>query len=442
MSRRISPVFAALLAIAVVGCGARERAEVPQPQTDQSDRDPDGQLQSAIRMLEAGDEEEAVKQIERLARKKEPHLPACRFMVNRLVRSGAYTEDVQELQELTYYLKVVADSGDASARIALTQILIAGNLPEQAIEQLQQVVSQRPSMNLLLAQLLEAEGRQREGRLAAQLAAEHFDGLLKQDSDNESVRLSLASSLVAMGRLKAAADSLEPKAGESPAVRDALIVVLLRMADSERGDQDRQLEAVAALARALKYDNGSIGAWSRIYPLSKQNDEAARAAQRLVAAAERSKEANAVLNLVRGSYAFNDGDVDHAVEALESAYASCPEKVEIANNYAWYLAHCDPPRYERAIEVASTLVDSHPDRLEFRETRGQILALMNRDAEAIEDLQAALKAMPRHEPLIETLLKVYERQGAKKKAEQLRALPNKPPPIEVENIFELLELEG
>ncbi len=377
-------------------------------------------LDSAIELLKSGQQQQALAAIDRLAREEPPFIPAHRYLINRLIRSGKYRQDIDQLKTLTRHLNVVADSGDLSAKIALTQVLVAANMHDSAIKQLREVVQHRPGMNTLLARLLILQGKTEAATEAAEVAVEYFRMRVEAEPDNPKLRLAYADSLGILDRNEEAIAALKTHAGDFPELVKAMTEYAVRQADLLLRNDEAAYEAAGILGDALKDDPTSIAVWSRLYPLALQMGEAGRLANDMVAVASNEGTSMGMLELVRGADAFSKGDHSAAIGDLERAHGLSPDNVEIVKTLAWYLAHDDPPQFDRALQLVSQLVELHPQQLEFLETRGQILALMNRDQEAIEDLRTALRVMPTHPPLIKTLASLYEKQGNTARATALR----------------------
>ena len=94
---------------------------------------------------------------------------------------------------------------------------------------------------------------------------------------------------------------------------------------------------------------------------------------------------------------------------------------------AWSLAYSDPPQLEQALQLANRALERTPERAEFRETRGQILAKLERWEEAIADLEKALARMQDRDELRETLAQAYEAIGRVEIAAGHRAAMRRPP---------------
>ncbi|MEM0927559.1 MAG: hypothetical protein AAGJ83_16050 [Planctomycetota bacterium] len=79
-----------------------------------------------------------------------------------------------------------------------------------------------------------------------------------------------------------------------------------------------------------------------------------------------------------------------------------------ANNLAWNLSR-DPNDLPRALQLAETALRTNPDRLEFLATRGRILELMGRHAEAIRDLEWVAEKLRPDEKLAKSIQSLYEK---------------------------------
>lgn len=121
--------------------------------------------------------------------------------------------------------------------------------------------------------------------------------------------------------------------------------------------------------------------------------------------------APSLLHMLLGMEYHKTSRQDMARLHFELSYRTDPRSMEIANNLAWYLAHTHPRDPERALILANAAVQRQPDRANYLETRGQILALMGQYKEAVTDLETAARAMGSTRAIHSTLAECYARLG-------------------------------
>ena len=118
--------------------------------------------------------------------------------------------------------------------------------------------------------------------------------------------------------------------------------------------------------------------------------------------------------------AFGRGQLDQAREYWERAYEvepwNAPDRLEprhavLLNNLAWLISSTPPIELDRALVLANQALAMKPGDPAFRGTRGEVLAKLGREKEAIPDLKAALDAKP--VPPSPTIQKLLDKLEAK-----------------------------
>ena len=109
--------------------------------------------------------------------------------------------------------------------------------------------------------------------------------------------------------------------------------------------------------------------------------------------------------------AASDGDLAKAELHLEQALRLNPNTPEVLNNLAWVLANSKPPQLDRALVLVNAAVNALPDHPELRETRGQILARLQRWQDALPDLETALHDLGSRGNIHGSLATIYEHLG-------------------------------
>lgn len=100
-----------------------------------------------------------------------------------------------------------------------------------------------------------------------------------------------------------------------------------------------------------------------------------------------------------------------ARDYLENAMKLDPNNDVAANNLANLLYKIEPVNLERALKFAEEVVGRNPNNFVYLETRGQILARLGRNIEAIDDLSRCLVSYPNIPEIHETLAACYRKTG-------------------------------
>jgi uncharacterized protein HemY len=128
-------------------------------------------------------------------------------------------------------------------------------------------------------------------------------------------------------------------------------------------------------------------------------------------------------HFIWGQDARKKGDLATARRQLELAYGLAPHDQQINIELARVLATGDQTDLARGLGMMEPVVDQFPDSAEFRFIRGQILAGLQRNKEAVGDLSFALDRLIDPQDAAEArriLAKVYEKTGNTQGARHLR----------------------
>jgi len=102
---------------------------------------------------------------------------------------------------------------------------------------------------------------------------------------------------------------------------------------------------------------------------------------------------------------------DEAREYLENAIKIRPEHDIASNNLANLLYKLEPVDLDRALSLSESVMKRNPKEPTFLETRGQILARLGKNQEAIADLTKSLEAFPNVPEIHEALSRCYRNIG-------------------------------
>lgn len=237
-----------------------------------------------------------------------------------------------------------------------------------------------------MAASLETASLQGQGRAAEVITS--LEGMAGPDGADAQAMASLMQSYVAAGDLDAAQAYLDGVLSKDPA---NLAGRLMRAGlDQVRGDP----AAAEALYRAVIADAPALPQAHQAYYafLMRQGrpDEAAAALDAGISAAPE----DATLLFTKAGLLESRGDVDGAITAYETLYARDSASQILANNLASLIAtyRDDPASLERAFNIARRLRGS--DVPYFQDTYGWILHRRGDDAQALDYLGPAAKALP------------------------------------------------
>jgi tetratricopeptide (TPR) repeat protein len=245
------------------------------------------------------------------------------------------------------------------------------------------------------------------------------------DPNDHIVRLQRAQTALFLKDFSGAASILREgvAASGAPGYRRGLGDVYASWSDSIKEQvQGTPEECLRLLEEGLRYDPVHVGLLQRIIALSSQTGEVGEKAARIVERTLAEGQATATIHTLMGMDAHQRGQTEEARQHYETAYSREPNIAIVVNNLAWLLAHADSPDLTRALELINGAVKQWPDQLEFLDTRGHILAKMQRWEEARSDLEAVLTSRPDKADLHLVLAEAYENLGGTEKAAEHRRL--------------------
>jgi tetratricopeptide (TPR) repeat protein len=320
-----------------------------------------------------------------------------------------------------------AQEGDPKLLATAKLTALAGNL-DDAIPLYLKLVDRSPVIRLELAELLQRSGRTSE-------AKPHYEAILQNTDPNHppnDVTLCLAYG-TAQRRLEnfaAARDWYAPPAVKSPAAKQLLVETLIAWSDRlPEAEAGKRLELLQEAVRRMPQQ---LEAWNRILKLSVGDlptaENARRALADMIARGDAGAEAYALL----GTHALQQNDEAAALKYLEQAERLNPQSGTVLNNLAWLLAFGEKPDLQRALALADAAVLKYPQDERLRDTRGRILAKLERWDAALADLEQCRRTYDSDPTFHRTLAEVYEQLGLAAPAEahrrRERELKSAPPP--------------
>ncbi len=320
--------------------------------------------------------------------------------------------------EIVFHLEQAAAGGyqAEACHTNLGQIYISAGKMEEAVDHLQHVAQTQPGMRLKMARALLAMGKKKLARTHAEQALAELDLLRKSAKPGSRHELDWIASLEFLERFDEAIEFLRGRHADNAAYAAKLLGrVYSTSASVARREKDVIAEA-QRLCRALEYDPDQEQAVQQVFALQQRMDGLPEATVDRVQDIWAAAAWTAQVHLVVGSSWFQNGFSSAAVRHLEQAYRQEPNNAAVLNNLAWFLSHGHRPDLQRSLQIANELIVKFPLRAEFRETRGQIYALMEQWEQAQADLKAALPVLETHRPLHVTLAKVYEELGMRAQA--------------------------
>jgi len=124
-----------------------------------------------------------------------------------------------------------------------------------------------------------------------------------------------------------------------------------------------------------------------------------------------------VARLLLAEAASRRGDLAAAVNDYEVVLAELPSMTLALNNLAMLYTKSEPPRLTESLQLIDRAIAITPSVSEFHDSRGSILASLNRTEESVECYLQALSTSPQRVSTREKLIASYEQLGQKENVE-------------------------
>lgn len=305
---------------------------------------------------------------------------------------------------------------DLQAKTLLANVQVMRGETAAAAEILEELVVAHPEVHLTVSGLYKKLGRDDTAEHHAHQARDRFRDLWDREPENVNHLLRLAEAHALSLQFREAETllfehlnkKLDVEATATALVKLAMLEVDLEL---EKDAPDWAL-VVSLLERSLAsgYLHGYV--FERIaLVVGRHSGEKADQLREQLEAALADGRAPAVCHLLLGTLLGQNDQKADAIRHLEAARRVYPENPVVLNNLAYYLMESDPPQLEDALVHANLAAKLAPNTPEIQETRGQILTKLGRDAEALPDLEAALRMEEVPATLHKTLSQVYDRLG-------------------------------
>jgi tetratricopeptide (TPR) repeat protein len=412
---------------------------------------------------EAGQRERAVVMMSQLAPvDKQGYARAHFWQAHNALLAGKGSIQAQQLAVTHFQRALEGGFDDANAVHARLGDLYAqkGQLEPAELHYIK-AAQTKPYVRLRLMRVFALRGNKERARAEAQIAANLFSTWAGADLYNHAARLHWAEAVTFLEDFPRAltilnegwtgtGDAVYPRAlgqayafwfdfvSRSPSPDPALRLALL-----ERGLQNDP-KNVGLLNRLLQITNlgegrlispvtsaGTLalagspagpGAWlaasARLAQRTGDAEHARQVLRRLLAQGQATAQAHFAL----GVDAWAHGRVKEARLHWERANQLAPHSPVIANNLAWLLYQLDPPDLPRALLLMNLAIETAPNDMNYRDTRGHIFLKMGKWKEALADLEAALPTTPNGPEMHRSLAEVYEHLDAPAMAAEHRRL--------------------
>ena len=317
-----------------------------------------------------------------------------------------------DVETLKYHLKRGTTGEDTSPvlLLAYSQLLQQENKTAESQEFLKRAAKFDPKLLLSAIAIYTHNLQPAQARATADLLIERVRDK-KNDKSEDHIVLA-AQAYVLTNRIDHALEVLQAGMKQLPqslklarALSDAFRLKF--QASSVRSDNDVQvnldfLDAAIALDPTNIEIQGDLSALAQLGIM--KSDETIEALRVQIAI----KGTSFVARLLLAESSFRRGNVASAINDYEVILAELPRMTLALNNLAMLFTKAVPPRLDESLELIDRAIGISPSESEFHDSRGDILAALERKSESIASYVLALETSPQRIRTREKLIALYE----------------------------------
>jgi tetratricopeptide (TPR) repeat protein len=336
--------------------------------------------------------------------------PAHAWKASRLL--AARNLATAQIRDAESHLLHAAEGAPYSIEVQenLGLFYVALGRPELAIPHLEKAAYDRSELLMTLARTLQAQDRRSAARERATAARNIYRRRAEANLDDFASRLRWVEAAVFLEDFPDAVAALrrEASVGRDARYLKALSQVYTAWAEfagrAARSDLSQRLELLEQGLALDPSNKALLARFSDLIRLGGDESVRARAALQALVAGGR---ATGPVHFALGLDAWMQDRRAEARLHWEEACRLDPQSPLCANNLACALAVGTDPDLTRALALINPVIALCPQELRYRETRGQILAKLERWREALPDLKGALIVYPDSPELHWTLAETY-----------------------------------
>ena len=380
-----------------------ENKELTQPQ----------KLQWIVVLDQTGEREKAEEILDELAPDDGlGFAPAHRLKALHIAFSKKPKKGVpMPLEKLEKHLRLSRDSTPMIQK-AWAVYYRAVDQPDKAIEALIKGAEQDPTLLIVIAKY-QGELNRPEDRLETLRTAEKsFERFLEQDPTNSKIRWFLSNSLSQQGRYDDAEKVLVKGMELNPdnTMRQTSAEFFTVRHDLEQAGEGRVNKRINYLFRALSAQPNYMPIYARLMRLASEeksgDDNFVRVRNELEHLIGEGQP-NPMAHFALSNILWERGEKELATTHLELAYKIEPNFTIVVNNLAWILAYQDPPKLDRALELAKQAVKANPKDGRYHDTLGTVYLKLEQYKDAAAEFELALSGVEDKIAVRKKLIEAY-----------------------------------
>jgi len=312
-----------------------------------------------------------------------------------LVARGA---SVQILPTLLWHLNQAGDRNTEPLLLAWATYYRASNQIDMCIRAVESAARLNPVHAFGLADLYAVKGDSTNVGRAMAYARDEYRRQLAKDPLSTTARIQLAQSLVRLGQLDEADQTIRAGLELLPGNMDLERVQTgLELARYERSSQagkseDERLSELQMIMDKLEDPTVVFDRMIKLYNASNQSENRQKIRQVLEEQAAQNPSL-AILQFALSVIAILENRTNDAIALLEKTLELDPKLHLAKNNLSWLLSEQSPPQLDRALTLAEEAVAAAPAVPNYRDTLGNVLFLKEDYERAVTELERAL-ALP------------------------------------------------
>ena len=345
-----------------------------------------------------------------------------------MILSGTVNEQstVEQINRLKWHLDASLDEQSARMCFAWGRYAIATRDLEGARKYLEIAAVEFPELWITLGEVNTRLGNTEQALSSYEKATKFLAGQLVSKSQDRLVRVDYATVLMRLGRLDEAKVVLEEglkrdPEGEWHQLLAALYVNYHDLLSIQGGHQISEL--LGPIAQALDQEPNFGPALNRLMAYATAKVEGNVELKKVLARVVAEGKQPALAHLALGNVCWMEEDKEGAIFHFERSLSINPKLAVVMNNLAWLVSHDEKkPDFERALAMIDSALVEEPENGSFLDTRGTIYMLMDKNKEALDDLEKSLQTVKDVAAVHAKLATLNEKLGRAEMAEQHKLL--------------------
>jgi tetratricopeptide (TPR) repeat protein len=332
----------------------------------------------------------------------------------------------EEIARLKWHLDVAADEESARMALAWGRYAIATQDLELARKYLEIAAVEFPELWITLGEVNTRLGNTEKALSSYEKATQYLAGQLEGKQDDRLTRVDYATVLMRLGRLDEARVVLEEglkrdPEGEWKQLLAALYVNYHDLLSLQGGHQISEL--LAPIAQSLDNEPNFGPALNRLMAYATAKVEGNVELKKVLARVVAEGKQPALAHLALGNVCWMEEDKEGAIFHFERSLSINSKLAVVMNNLAWLVSHDEKkPDFERALAMIDSALVEEPENGSFLDTRGTIYMMMDKNKEALDDLEKALQSVKDVAAVHAKLATLNEKLGRAEMAEQHKLL--------------------